>query len=124
MGGLSDGRYRRRPLGLPRLPHRLPPLPHALRKFGALQSDRGTVSTGPSASRKCAVEVTAPRAGLPIYWRDGESSFKDPTLPSAVFYETGGFYDGAVRIWGIDSDQARDVVDFGNAHAVSDGSTP
>jgi len=70
------------------------------------------------------VEVTVPRSGLPIYWRDGESSFKDPTLPSAVFYETGGFYDGAVRIWGADSDQRDLVTTLGNEHAVGDGTTP
>ena len=57
-------------------------------------------------------------------WRDAASSLKDPALPTAVFYETGGFYDGAVRIWGIAGSEVQNLRDFGNAHAVSDGTTP
>jgi len=58
-------------------------------------------------------------------WRDAASSLKDPALPTAVFYETGGFYDGAVRIWGEDiGSPARVVATLGDLHAVSDGSDP
>ena len=74
------------------------------------------------------------RGGRPIFWRDALQTppepSTDPNVPTPAppfpldSFEEGGFYDGAVRIWGPLSDQASDVMDFGNAHAVSDGSAP
>ena len=58
------------------------------------------------------------RWGRPIFWRDAP-----PKEPEEAF-EEGGFYDGAVRIWGADSDEGRLARQLGNAHAVSDGTTP
>ena len=60
-------------------------------------------------------------SGRPIFWRDA------PTTKAGYpegFYDTGGFYDGAVRIWGADSDQATLALTLGDLHAVSDGSAP
>jgi len=59
--------------------------------------------------------------GRPIFWRDA------PTTKAGSpegFYDAGGFYDGAVRIWGELSGEVNDIKVFGNAHAVSDGTTP
>src|SRR6188768_1408562 len=60
--------------------------------------------------------------GRPIFWRDA------PTTKAGYpegFYDAGGFYDGAVRIWGDGPDSPAVTVRLlGNEHAVSDGSGP
>jgi len=59
--------------------------------------------------------------GRPIFWRDA------PTTKAGYpegFYDAGGFYDGAVRIWGADSNEEVRVRLLGNEHAVGDGTTP
>jgi len=65
--------------------------------------------------------VTTRFPGRPIFWRDA------PTTKAGYpegFYDAGGFYDGAVRIWGELSDQATLALTLGDLHAVSDGSAP
>jgi hypothetical protein len=58
--------------------------------------------------------VTYSSNGRPTYWRD----FHDGSR-----FSQGGFYDGAVRIWGEDlGSPALDVGTLGDEHAVSDGS--
>jgi len=59
--------------------------------------------------------------GRPIFWRDAPPT--KAGYPEG-FYEAGGFYDGAVRIWGELSDQAIRVQFLGDQHAVSDGVAP
>ena len=65
--------------------------------------------------------VTTRFPGRPIFWRDA------PTTKAGYpegFYDAGGFYDGAVRIWGADSNEEVRVRLLGNEHAVGDGTTP
>jgi hypothetical protein len=65
--------------------------------------------------------VTSRFSGRPIFWRDAPTTKEGY---QAGFYDAGGFYDGAVRIWGIAASEVQNLKDFGNAHAVSDGTTP
>jgi hypothetical protein len=72
---------------------------------------------------QCGTQVT--QASLPISWVDGAiggTLNSNGELEGAIAH--GGFLSGAQRKWGIDSDEATDLLTLGNAHGVSEDLAP